>query len=120
VTFLPGFWLLVPGSLGLVGLTQIVAENGQAGMQSFGDMTFSIVAIALGVMVGTAIVQPFGTPLGQFPLRTERALGHAIGKVIVAVKNTSEAAHNELDRANKKAGKEPDPVDTDPTSPERR
>jgi uncharacterized membrane protein YjjP (DUF1212 family) len=120
VTFLPGFWLLVPGSLGLVGLTQLVAENGQAGMKSFGDMTFSIVAIALGVMVGAALVRPLGDPLGQLPLQTERALGHAIGKAMVAVKNTSEAARSELDRANKKADEKTGSVEDDPRAPDPR
>ncbi len=67
VTFLPGFWLLVPGSLGLIGLTQIVAANGQAGMKSFGDMTFTIVAIALGVLVGVGIERSLGTLFGQPP-----------------------------------------------------
>ncbi len=100
MTFLPGFWLLVPGSLGLVGLTQLVAEDGQAGLETVGDMTFAIIAIALGVMVGVTIVQPLATPLGRLPLRTERALGRGIGKAMFAVKNTSEVARSELDRTN--------------------
>ncbi len=116
VTFLPAFWLLVPGSLGLIGLTQLVAEKGQAGLQTVGDMTFAIVAIALGVMVGVALVRPLGRPIGQVPLRTERALGRVIGKATIAVRNTGEAMHSEIDRANKPADKER-PADDDPTAP---
>jgi uncharacterized membrane protein YjjB (DUF3815 family) len=117
VTFLPGFWLLVPGSLGLVGLTQLVAEDGQAGLQTVGDMTFAIVAIALGVMVGVTIVQPLAKPLGRLPLRIERALGRAIGKAMVAVKNTSEAVQSELDKANKHAEQETSSANDDATEP---
>jgi len=122
VTFLPGFWLLVPGSLGLVGLTQLVSEDGQAGLQTFGDMIFTIVAIALGVMVGVTIVQPLANPLSRLPLRFERALGHVVGKAVVAVKNTSEAAQSELDRANKTANEKTSQVQDDPTAtnPRRR
>ena len=105
VTFLPAFWLLVPGSLGLIGLTQLVAENRQAALQTVGDMTFAIVAIALGVMVGVTLVQPLGKPIGQVPLRTEQALGKIIGKAMVAVKNTGEAARSERDRATSNVGR---------------
>jgi uncharacterized membrane protein YjjP (DUF1212 family) len=114
VTFLPGFWLLVPGSLGLIGLTQLVAENGQAGLKTVGDMTFAIVAVALGVMVGISLIQPLGKPLGRLPQRTERALGHLIGKAMIAVRNTREAVRSELERANKKADEETGPVDDEP------
>ena len=101
VTFLPGFWLLVPGSLGLIGLTQLAGDNRQAGLQTVGDMTLALVAVALGVMVGTALVQPFGKPLGQLPERTERTLGKVIGKAMIAVTNIQEAAERERGRANK-------------------
>jgi len=110
VTFLPAFWLLVPGSLGLIGLTQLVAENSQAALQSAGDMTFSIVAIALGVMVGVTLIQPLGEPIGRMPLRIEQALGKVIGQALVAIKNTSEAARCERDRAQAKMEEQPNPA----------
>ena len=117
VTFLPGFWLLVPGSLGLIGLTQLVAENRQAGLQAVGDMIFAIVAIALGVMVGVSLIQPLGKPIARLPLSLERALGKVIGKAIIAVENTSDAVRSELARKNKKADESSGPVDDDPTAP---
>jgi uncharacterized membrane protein YjjP (DUF1212 family) len=120
VTFLPGFWLLVPGSLGLIGLTQLVAENEQAGLQAVGDMTFAIVAIALGVMVGTTLVQPLGTPIGRLPLRAEQALGKVIGKAMVAVQNTSEAARSERDRAQAKTDARMPTADDDPAAAPRQ
>lgn len=50
VTFLPGFWLLVPGSLGLIGLTEYFAADTAAGIDDFLGAIGAIVAIALGVL----------------------------------------------------------------------
>lgn len=53
VTFLPAFWLLVPGAAGLVGLTEAVATDG--GFADFMTALLSIMSIALGVLIGTAL-----------------------------------------------------------------
>lgn len=54
VLFLPAFWLLVPGSLGLIGVTELAA-----GRESATDVTLGVlgvaVAIALGLLVGSAV-----------------------------------------------------------------
>jgi uncharacterized membrane protein YjjP (DUF1212 family) len=60
VVFLPAFWLLVPGSLGLVGTTQLAADTGNGFATATGAAAV-IVAIALGVLVGSA----FGRTLGR-------------------------------------------------------
>jgi uncharacterized membrane protein YjjB (DUF3815 family) len=52
-SFLPGFWLLVPGSLGLIGLTRLA---GGAGGQELVTTVGSIFAVALGVLVGTQLL----------------------------------------------------------------
>jgi len=57
VTFLPAFWLLVPGALGLIGVTQLVGDPAGAGPQSLVQPVTAIVAIALGVLCGTAVDQ---------------------------------------------------------------
>ena len=114
VTFLPGFWLLVPGSLGLIGLTQFAADNRQSGLETVGDMTLAIVAVALGVMVGVALVQPIGTHLGTLPNWTERAVGRLIGKTMVVVQNTRDAARSERDRARTQPGEDRAPAGDDP------
>lgn len=57
VAFLPCFWLLVPGSLGLISVTQIEVGAGVAA-QAVVDVTVVIVAIALGVMVGASLARP--------------------------------------------------------------
>jgi uncharacterized membrane protein YjjB (DUF3815 family) len=54
VVFLPAFWLLVPGSLGLLSATQL-AERGSDGLGSTIDAIAVVVAIALGVLVGSAL-----------------------------------------------------------------
>jgi uncharacterized membrane protein YjjB (DUF3815 family) len=52
-SFLPGFWLLVPGALGLVGLTRLA---GGGGAQELFATVGSIFAVALGVLCGTQLL----------------------------------------------------------------
>jgi uncharacterized membrane protein YjjP (DUF1212 family) len=54
VVFLPSFWLLVPGSLGLIGTTQLATDAGN-GFETASGAIAVIVAIALGVLVGSAL-----------------------------------------------------------------
>lgn len=58
VSILPAYWMLVPGALGLIELTEIVGENRQATLADSGTMVFTLVAIALGVTVGQALRGP--------------------------------------------------------------
>jgi uncharacterized membrane protein YjjP (DUF1212 family) len=52
-SFLPGFWLLVPGALGLIGLTELA---GGAGGKDLVATVGSIFAVALGVLCGTQLL----------------------------------------------------------------
>ncbi|MFZ4896488.1 threonine/serine ThrE exporter family protein [Plantibacter sp. Mn2098] len=54
VTFLPGFWMLVPGSLGLVGVTTLL-DGGSSGAPTVVTTVATMVAIALGVLSGSAL-----------------------------------------------------------------
>jgi uncharacterized membrane protein YjjB (DUF3815 family) len=54
VSFLPAFWLLVPGALGLVGLTQLLGPDRTAGLQSLVTTAATMIAIAFGVLLGLA------------------------------------------------------------------
>ncbi|GAA1825534.1 threonine/serine exporter family protein [Luedemannella flava] len=56
VAYLPAFWLLVPGALGLVTLTQAVELPSAAGIASLMSTAGSVVSIALGVLVGAGVV----------------------------------------------------------------
>ncbi|MCI2956489.1 threonine/serine exporter family protein [Agromyces atrinae] len=53
ITFLPAFWVLVPGAAGLVGLTEAVGSN--AGLTDFVSALTTVMSIALGVLIGTAL-----------------------------------------------------------------
>jgi uncharacterized membrane protein YjjB (DUF3815 family) len=53
--FLPGFWLLVPGSLGLIGLTTIIATPEAASSDDLFAVIGSIAAVALGVLCGVEL-----------------------------------------------------------------
>lgn len=54
VIFLPAFWMLVPGSLGLVGVTTAL-EGNQSGASTIVTTISTMLAIALGVLAGSAI-----------------------------------------------------------------
>ncbi len=54
VSFLPGFWLLVPGAVGLVGLTRILDDDRVAGVAALVTTGTSMVLITLGVLLGLA------------------------------------------------------------------
>jgi uncharacterized membrane protein YjjB (DUF3815 family) len=57
VTFLPAFWLLVPGAVGLIGITEIVGVDHSIGAEDLATALTSIVSIALGVLIGSAAYQ---------------------------------------------------------------
>ena len=54
VTFLPAFWLLVPGAAGLISVTQIVGAHGNIGSQGGYDVVVTFASIAIGVLIGTS------------------------------------------------------------------
>jgi uncharacterized membrane protein YjjP (DUF1212 family) len=55
VTFLPAFWLLVPGAAGLLGVTELLGVDHQVGAQAVVDMLVTVMSIAIGVLIGTAV-----------------------------------------------------------------
>src|SRR5205085_5063527 len=69
VTFLPAFWLLVPGALGLIGVTQIIGDPSTANIGDLVKPVGSILAIALGVLAGVSLYR--GASSG--PQRLRRA-----------------------------------------------
>ncbi len=54
VTFLPSFWLLVPGALGLLSVARILSDRA-AGIDGLVTVVFVITSIALGTLVGAAM-----------------------------------------------------------------
>lgn len=57
VAFLPSFWLLVPGSLGLVSVAQIESSP-TAGVLAAVEVLVIVASIALGVLVGAGLAHP--------------------------------------------------------------
>lgn len=51
--FLPAFWVLVPGASGLVGVTEAVGSS--AGVADFSAAFVTVMSIALGVLIGSAL-----------------------------------------------------------------
>lgn len=56
VLFLPAFWLLVPGSLGLVGASELALEPGTT-LESVMTSIAVVSALALGLLIGSSVGQ---------------------------------------------------------------
>jgi uncharacterized membrane protein YjjP (DUF1212 family) len=65
VTFTPAMWLLVPGSLGLIGMAELVGSDRLAGLENFVATLFTIIAIGLGSVIGTAFYNALFEPVFQ-------------------------------------------------------
>lgn len=65
VMFLPAFWLLVPGTIGLIGVAELVGDNRQAGSENLATALISIPSVALGILVGTVLVRASRTVLSS-------------------------------------------------------
>lgn len=55
VSFLPAFWLLVPGALGLEGVTRLIDADQVEGVNALVETGTTMIGIALGVLLGLAI-----------------------------------------------------------------
>jgi uncharacterized membrane protein YjjB (DUF3815 family) len=55
VAFLPGFWLLVPGALSLVGVTSFLGNSLDQGIASVITAGTTMVTISLGVLAGLGV-----------------------------------------------------------------
>ncbi|MGV8964941.1 MAG: threonine/serine exporter family protein [Cellulomonas sp.] len=62
VSFLPAFWLLVPGALGLVGVAKYIGDDRVYGAASLVTAGETMVAIALGVLIGSSLGAVVATP----------------------------------------------------------
>jgi uncharacterized membrane protein YjjB (DUF3815 family) len=74
VTFLPAFWLLVPGALGLIGVTEVLGNPATASVGDLVKPVGAIVGIALGVLTGVSLYRG----VGAVPLR-RIAAGRGLG-----------------------------------------
>ncbi len=71
VTFLPSFWLLVPGALGLLSVTRMLSDRA-AGIDGLVSVVFVITSIALGTLVGASLYRGLTENLGAWQLQIGR------------------------------------------------
>jgi uncharacterized membrane protein YjjB (DUF3815 family) len=62
VSFLPAFWLLVPGALGLIGITEYLSDDPTAGLDDFVGTVGTMIAVALGVLCGYPLYRSLRPP----------------------------------------------------------
>jgi uncharacterized membrane protein YjjP (DUF1212 family) len=71
VTFLPSFWMLVPGALGLLSVTRMMS-NRVAGLDGIITVVFVIASIALGTLVGASLYRGVTEAFGAWQLQVGR------------------------------------------------
>jgi len=71
VTFLPSFWLLVPGSLGLVSVATMLSDRA-AGLEALVTVVFALVSTALGTLVGASLYKWLTERFGFWRLQIGR------------------------------------------------
>jgi uncharacterized membrane protein YjjP (DUF1212 family)/uncharacterized membrane protein YjjB (DUF3815 family) len=76
VTFLPSFWLLVPGALGLSSVKRLVSDP--AGRASLAGVALALASIALGTLMGASLFKWLSERFGQF--RTRAGLTSGAGR----------------------------------------
>lgn len=72
VVFMPAFWLLVPGSLGLLSTTTLITHPAGEGTNAF-DVVTVVCAIAAGLLVGAAVARSFDGAMGRLRRRGPRS-----------------------------------------------
>jgi uncharacterized membrane protein YjjP (DUF1212 family) len=71
VTFLPSFWLLVPGALGLISVKSMLSDRA-AGLEGLTTAVFVFASIALGTLLGAAIYKQLTEYFGAWQLQIGR------------------------------------------------
>ena len=71
VTFLPSFWLLVPGALGLLSVTRMMSDR-IAGLNDIITVLFVVTSIALGTLVGASLYRGLTESFGTWQLQIGR------------------------------------------------
>jgi uncharacterized membrane protein YjjP (DUF1212 family) len=75
VTFLPSFWILVPGALGLLSVTRMLSDRA-AGIDGMVTVVFVITSVALGTLVGASLYRGLTETLGAWQLQLGRAVSY--------------------------------------------
>jgi uncharacterized membrane protein YjjP (DUF1212 family) len=70
VTFLPSFWLLVPGALGLLTINRLLSDP--ATLDGLISVAFALASIALGTLVGASLYKWLTERFGSWRLQIGR------------------------------------------------
>lgn len=68
VTFLPSFWLLVPGALGLLSVKQMLSDTTE-GMEGLVATVFIFASIAIGTLLGASLYKFLSERFGSWRLQ---------------------------------------------------
>ena len=80
VTYLPSFWLVGPGWLGLHSVTRMLVDNQWVGIEGLVQRgMFAIASIALGTLVGASIYKGLDEHFGWWRLQVRR-VRHRVGR----------------------------------------
>lgn len=71
VTFLPAFWLMVPGALGLLSVTRMFSDRA-AGIDGLVTVVYVITSVALGTLVGASLYKWLTEHFGWWQLQIGR------------------------------------------------
>lgn len=71
VTFLPCFWLLVPGSLGLLSVTRMLSDR-SAGVDGLVTAIYIFMSLALGTLMGASLYKSLSERSGDWRLQIGR------------------------------------------------
>lgn len=71
VTFLPSFWLLVPGALGLMSVKQMLSDRA-AGLDGLVTTVFVFASIALGTLMGASLYKSLSERFGSWQMQIGR------------------------------------------------
>lgn len=80
VTFLPSFWLVVPGVLGLLSVTRMLSDRA-AGLEGLVTVVFAIASIAIGTLVGASIYKALTEQVGWWGSRIWRAASGVLRRI---------------------------------------
>jgi uncharacterized membrane protein YjjB (DUF3815 family) len=72
ITFLPSFWLLVPGAMGLLSVKQMLSDSYE-GIEGILSVTFIFSSVAIGTLVGASLYKSVTEALGIWQLQIGRA-----------------------------------------------
>ncbi|MCK9150807.1 threonine/serine ThrE exporter family protein [Methanobacterium alcaliphilum] len=68
VTLYPAFWFLAPGSIGFIGLADFIGQNYLTSVAEISLFVMTIIAIALGLLVGAIMTEPLQKRMKKIPV----------------------------------------------------